>query len=97
MATRYNNNPTKKLKDGREVYATRIYPNIPKRDDDIYAVTQTGDRLDTIANQFYGDSSLWWIIATANNIHDGAFAVQDGTVLRIPINYQEIVETFKNN
>jgi nucleoid-associated protein YgaU len=95
MASRYENNETQKLKNGRNVYRTRIYPNIPKTDKDIYIVTQTGDRLDTLANQFYGDSSLWWIIATANNIHDATFAVEDGTTLRVPENYTKIINDFQ--
>lgn len=95
MASRYTNNETQKLKDGREVFRTRIYPNIPKSDKDIYIVTQTGDRLDTIANQFYGDSSLWWIIATANNIHDATFALPDGTTLRVPEDYGKIINDFE--
>lgn len=95
MASRYQNNKTQKLKDGKLVYKTKIYPNIPKSDKDIYIVTQTGDRLDTLANQFYGDSSLWWIIATANNIHDATFAVADGTILRVPENYTQIITNFQ--
>jgi hypothetical protein len=95
MANRYLRNRTQKLDDGRVVYRTKIYPNIPLRDSDIYAVTQTGDRLDTLAHQFYGDSSLWWIIATANNIHDAPLAVEDGTILRIPENYSQIINDFE--
>jgi len=95
MASRYKNNLSKKLKDGRTVYRTKIYPNIPKSDKDIYIVTQGGDRLDTLANEFYGDSSLWWIIATANNIHDATFALPDGTTLRVPENFNEIITNFE--
>jgi phage tail protein X len=95
MASRYQNNETQKLKDGREVYRTKIYPNIPLKDNDIYIVTQEGDRLDTLAYQYYGDQSFWWIIATANNIHDASFAVEDGTILRVPKNYLEIVNKFR--
>lgn len=94
MASRYQNNEIKKLNDGRQVYRSKIYPKIPKTDSDIYAVTQGGDRLDTLANDFYGDSSLWWIIASANNIHDAPFALEDGTVLRIPQNYTDIIAQF---
>ena len=90
--SRYSNNGTQKLKDGREVYKSRIYPNIPLKDNDIYIVTQTGDRLDTLANQFYGNSSYWWIIASANNIHDAPSALPDGTELRIPMNYVSILD-----
>lgn len=96
MASRYRNNETKKLADGRTVYKSRVYPNIPKSNQDIYIVTQAGDRLDTIANQFYNDSTLWWIIATANNIHDAPFGLSDGTILRIPQDYQSIISEFEN-
>lgn len=95
MASRYETNSVHKLKDGRRVYRSKIYPNIPLSDDDIYIVTQTGDRLDTIAHQFYGDQSLWWIVATANNIHKVSFTVPDGTTLRLPKNYIDILNKFK--
>jgi hypothetical protein len=93
MASRYDRNSRKKLPDGRVVYRPKIYPNIPKRDSDIYIATQGGDRLDTIANQMYGDSSLWWIIAAANNIHAATFAVKEGTILRVPENYNQILNS----
>ena len=94
MASRYQNNSRKKLDNGETVYRSKIYPNIPLKDSDIYAVVQTGDRLDTLANQFYNDSSLWWIIATANNIHDAPFSMPDGTVLRIPSDYLDVIRKF---
>lgn len=93
MASRYDRNSRKVLPDGRVVYRPKIYKNIPKRDSDIYIVTQGGDRLDTIANQMYGDSSLWWIIASANNIHDAPFAIKEGTTLRVPENFNEILNS----
>ncbi len=94
MASRYKNNNKIKLDDGKRVYRSKIYPNIPLKDNDIYVVTQTGDRLDTLANQFYSNSSYWWIIATANNIHDASLSVDDGTIIRIPIDYNTIVNNF---
>ena len=92
--SRYDNNPIKKTFDGKEVYKTRIYPNIPLKDTDVYVMTETGDRLDTLAFQYYEDSSLWWIIAAANNIHDAPMGLQDGTILRIPLNYIQINSNF---
>ena len=88
---RYSITKIQKLKDGRVVYASPLFNKIPKIDSDIYIVTQTGDRLDSIAYQFFGDSSLWYIIASANNIHDPSFAVEDGTTLRIPQNYKNYI------
>ena len=94
MASRYQNNETKVTNDGRKVYRSKIYPNIPLRDDDIYVASETGDRLDTIAYEYYGDASLWWIIASANNIHNAPFGLKDGTILRIPQNFIEINNNF---
>jgi nucleoid-associated protein YgaU len=96
MANRYQNSKTQKLKDGRVVYKSKIYPKIPLKDTDTYIVTQTGDRVDTLANQFYGDSSLYWIILAANNIHDAPFSFSDGTILRIPKDYLDIINQFKS-
>jgi hypothetical protein len=94
MASRYENNPVKTTNDGRRVYRSKIYPNIPLRDDDVYVASETGDRLDTLAYQYYQDASLWWIIAAANNIHTAPFGLVDGTILRIPQNYIEILSNF---
>lgn len=94
MISRYENNGTKKTVDGRTVYRPKIYPNIPLRDEDIYVATETGDRLDTLAFDFYKDSTLWWIIAAANNIHNSPFAFEDGTILRIPQNYIQILSNY---
>lgn len=91
MISRYYNNVSKKTIDGRTVYKSKIYPNIPLRDDDVYVATETGDRLDTLAYEYYNDSSLWWIIAAANNIHTAPIGLKDGTILRIPLNYIEII------
>ena len=64
--------------------------------DDIYVATQTGDRLDLLANQYYGSPAYWWIIANANNIHDGKLGLKDGTILRIPANHMEIIRKETN-
>ena len=94
MASRYQNNETKTTNDGRRVFRSKIYLNIPLRDDDIYVATETTDRLDTLAYDYYKDASLWWIIAAANNIHNAPYGLKDGTILRIPQNYIEILNNF---
>lgn len=62
---------------------TTLYKEIPKRDSDIYLITQVGDRLDNLANKFYKDSSFWWYIAQANNLF--SIHLEPNTSLRIPI------------
>jgi hypothetical protein len=89
---RYNNSPIKKTIDGKEVYRATILPNIARTSIDITIATETGDRLDTLANDFYGDSTLWWVIAAANNIHTAPIGFKDGTILRIPVDYPKYVK-----
>ena len=96
MESRYENNEEKNTITGKRVYRSKIYPQIPLSDNDTYVATETGDRLDTLAYQYYNDSSLWWIIASANNIHNAPLGLKDGTILRIPRNYIEIVNKFKS-
>jgi hypothetical protein len=43
-----------------------------------------GDRLDLLANEYYGDSTMWWVIALKNNLTDIDLTMQGGIKLRIP-------------
>lgn len=92
---RYMGSKTKRLYDGRVVYRPKVYPEIPLRDDDIYIVTELGDRFDTLAHDFYDDSSLDWIIKQANNIHGATFGLDPGTILRVPQNWAYIKRNIK--
>lgn len=71
-----------------------IYPTLPLHEEDIYIVTSIGDRYDTLASQFYKDSSLWWVIASANNFEKASLIVQPGVQLRIPGNKTEAVRLY---
>ena len=95
--SRYLNNDTIKTPDGKTVYKSKRLKKIPLSNDDTYVATQTGDRLDLLANQYYGSPAYWWIIANANNIHDGKLGLKDGTILRIPANHSEIIRNETNN
>ena len=65
---RYSNTRKKRDKDGKVVYKTTYYPEISVEDSDVFIRTVFGARLDNLAYQYYGDVSLWWIIAKANGI-----------------------------
>ena len=66
------------------VYRTARYPEFPKQVTEIYVLTTSGDRLDLLANKYYSDTRWWWIIARANHIGKGSFALEPGMQLRIP-------------
>ena len=80
--SRYKNTEKRKTEDGKLVYRSTLFDNVPVSDNDIYIITQYGDRLDLLAHQFYGDVSLWWYIARANTVF--TFNVPENIQLRIP-------------
>ena len=51
---------------------------------DIYIQTTSPERLDRLANNFYQDATMWWVIAAANGIGKGTLMVSANTRLRIP-------------
>ena len=91
---RYGNTKKKIDKDGKIVYSTTYYPTIPIEDADEFIRTVFGTRIDMLAHEYYGDVSLWWIIAKANGIK-GKIALEPATDLRIPGNISTIIENFR--
>ena len=59
-------NPSTDSKDRILRYRDVKYPLIPRAENDIYVFTGDGDRYDILAQQYYNDSSLYWIISSAN-------------------------------
>lgn len=92
---RYQNIPQTKI-DGKVVYKTSRYPEIPLSPDDIYVYTTQGDRFDILAQQFYQDSSLWWVIsiANANILNQSSLVIPEGVQIRIPASYTDVVRGF---
>ncbi len=103
MINRYQNTPKEKI-DGKTVYKTSRYPEVPLSENDIYVISTQGDRFDVLAQQYYGDSSLWWVISIANTGNAGAgtlpvlpqnsLVIPEGTQIRIPNNPIQIYNVF---
>jgi hypothetical protein len=81
---RYNTTDKTNDINGKRRKLTTILPVVPTSTSDIQIITTSVERLDKLANTFYGDASLWWIIATANSLGKGTIIVPVDTVLRIP-------------
>ena len=77
---------------GNRVQKITLYPEIRINDGDQFVYPLDGDRLESLAHRYYGDSTLWWIIAKANNIRDGSFGLPPTEKLRIPGNVQQIIQ-----
>ena len=97
MPIRTSYGQTKLDSDKKRYYKALKYPEIPLSINDIYITTTSGDRLDLLANQFYKDVDLWWIIATANPnvVRRDSFNLKGGLELRIPSNYNKIINDFR--
>jgi hypothetical protein len=67
-------------------YVKVKYPEIPRGPQDIYVYTTKGDRYDLLAQSYYGDPSLWWIIALCNlnNTIPDSIYPNIGEQIRIP-------------
>jgi hypothetical protein len=84
------------LKDGRKsYYSTIVFPTIQLSSDDIYIITENGDRLDKMAYEFYKDSSYWWILAEINKISNDSLYPEVGIQMRIPSSVTEYLEEFE--
>lgn len=94
---RYNNiKIQKKDETAQRFYVNTVYPDIPYSDDDQYVYTTIGDRLDLMANDVYGDSSLWWILAVANALPGDSLTPPIGSQLRIPTRVASIIDSYQS-
>jgi hypothetical protein len=96
MANRYQYTNTLTTRGTKKRYLSSIiYPKIKPSDDDLYIISESSDRLDILASKYYNDKTLWWIIATANNLNDASLSITPGTQMRIPSNLSKILNDFE--
>ena len=91
---RYENIKVLQSPEGKQYRATTIYPETPISENDYYIITTAGDRYDTLADQFYSDHTLWWVIASANNSQRASLIVEPGIQIRIPGNIDTIINNY---
>ena len=84
---------TKLIKDpnGIRYRSVTEYPQIFRSDSDIIYYTKEGDSYSNLAYKHYGDVSLWWIIARANEGFKGNTRLPINTKLIIPKEIGEIL------
>ena len=97
MASRLRTLKVKNI-NRKRTYRALKYPSMPRSSEDIYVITTDGDRLDLLANQFYQDVDMLWIIATANPgiIKRDTFNLTPGLEIRIPTDTQSIMQNFES-
>lgn len=94
---RYQSISKIKTPEGITYYKDNKYPNIPLFSNDVYILTTSGDRFDKLAQQYYGDYTLWWIISIANsNFTQNSLYLPEGIRIRIPLNIQYILNSYNS-
>ena len=87
---RFVNKETKLLnvadlrRKGTRVFQSTRPTKIEERIDDLIITVNEGDRMDLLADKFYGSPSLWFVIASVNNLANGSMHIPVGIQLRIP-------------
>jgi len=96
MNYRYQNiRTTKNSQEGNQFYSNNVYPDIPLTNEDSYVITVLGDRLDLLAFDFYGDTSYWWVIASANSLSGDSLYLEPGAQIRIPANLSSVLNQYR--
>lgn len=76
---------------------TVVYPDIPTHPEDTYVIATLGDRFDILAQAYYQDSSLWWVVASANpDIARSSINITPGVQIRIPFSKARILDLFQS-
>ena len=92
---RYQNIKQIKNSEGITYYRDSKYPVIPLSVNDIWVITTSEDRYDRLAQQYYNDYTLWWVISIANdNLPQNSLYPPEGTQIRIPTNVSEILSNY---
>jgi phage tail protein X len=93
--SRYNNSTSIKDTNGIRKQSTVIIPTPTQSTEDAIIQTTSIERLDLLAYKFYGDASLWYVIASANGLGKGSLIIPTNSRLRIPdVTYiQEQIQT----
>jgi len=83
------------LQPGVRNYVGTKYPQIPLSTQDTYVYAEQGDRFDTLALQYYGDSNHWWVISIANeNLKQDSYYLPLDQQIRIPTNIANIISQY---
>ena len=86
--SRYSNVKLSRNKNVPSI-GTGYLPKFQEKNSDILLIATEGDRCDLLAQEYYGDNSLWWYIASVNNLKSNN--IKAGTQLRVPISTEQAI------
>lgn len=89
-------NISQTIVDNKPIFSTVKFPDIPLDENDIYVTSVQGDRYDLLAEDFYQDGTLYWVISKANDhLPQNSLVVPEGRQIRIPANIAEVLNKYK--
>ena len=94
MSRRYESIGTYKTNVGKVIYLPTRYPSLAPSNNDYYIIARAEDRLDLIATDFFGDPTLWWVVAMANDLPGDSMYTPLGFQLRIPGNLSNALNAY---
>ena len=94
MPGRYQDIGKQKASNGETIYLPTKYPTLEPSNEDYYIIAREEDRMDLIANDFYGDPTYWWVIAMANDLPGDSMFAPPGFQLRIPGNLNNALTAY---
>lgn len=95
MANRYQDIHTI-VREGKQLKGTAIFTAPAESSNDIYVISTIGDRFDLLAQQYYNDVKLWYIIAAANPaVRKDTLSVEPGLQIRIPFPLTSVLNHIK--
>ena len=95
MARRYEDIGTQKTSSGKLGYLPTLYPSVDLSNEDYYIIARDQDRMDLVAQDYFGDSTLWWVIAMSNDLPGDTMYPPIGFQLRIPGNVSNAINEFE--
>lgn len=95
--SRYRNT-LDRVVEGVTVKSSTVYSAPAESVDDIYLISTLGDRFDILAQEYYNDSSLWYVIASANpSLRRDTLLIEPGIQLRIPLPLSKVLVKFRSD
>ena len=68
---------------------TSYLPKVKEQNSDVLLIATDGDRCDLLAQEYYGNTELWWFIASVNNLKSNN--IEAGTQLRVPVSTEQAI------
>jgi len=91
-------NSLDRIQEGVPVKGSTVYPIIEESTEDYYVISTLGDRFDILANEYYNDSSLWYILAAANpTIRRDSIYIEPGNQIRIPLPLSKVLAKLRSD